>query len=119
MMTIKNTLKIGAVTGFLIIAATALNTKPVHAGTSVGETAASPRSLYVTHCARCHGSDGRSDTDKGRELDADDLTRSSTKSKSKARINAIISKGKGDMPGFSRKLTAAQIQSITGYIRTL
>ncbi len=31
-------------------------------------------SAYATNCARCHGADGRSDTAKGRELNAYDLT---------------------------------------------
>jgi len=31
----------------------------------------------------------------------------------------VITAGKGDMPGFSKKLTAAQIRQIAGYIRTL
>jgi len=81
--------------------------------------ASSPRSLYLQHCSKCHGADGRADTPKGRETDADDLTSASTKRASTAKILRVITAGKGDMPGFSKKLTAAQIRQIAGYIRTL
>jgi len=79
----------------------------------------SPRSLYLQHCSKCHGADGRADTPKGRETDADDLTSASTKRASTAKILRVITAGKGDMPGFSKKMTAAQIRQVAGYIRTL
>lgn len=72
-------------------------------------------SAYSTNCARCHGADGRSDTAKGRELDADDLTTSKVQGMSTAKLTRIIKNGKGDMPAF-KNLSASQISSI---IRTV
>ena len=89
------------------------------AATSETGTVVSPRSLYVSNCARCHGTNGRAQTRLGRKLEADDLTTSEAKGLSTARVVRLITNGKGDMPGFRRKLTPAQINSIAEYIRSL
>jgi len=75
----------------------------------------SSRSLYNIHCASCHGRDGRSNTTKGRETDADDITGGI----STAKTVRVVTNGRGDMPGFKRKLSAAQISSIARYVATL
>ena len=72
-------------------------------------------SPYSSNCARCHGGDGKSDTAKGRELEADDLTTGKVQNMSTAKMTKIIKNGKGDMPGF-KNLSAAQISAI---IRTV
>jgi mono/diheme cytochrome c family protein len=36
---------------------------------------------------------------------------------STARIAAVIRTGKGDMPGFARKMTAAQINSVAQHVK--
>jgi mono/diheme cytochrome c family protein len=72
-------------------------------------------SPYSANCARCHGGDGRADTAKGRELDADDLTTGKVQGMSTAKMTRIIKNGKGDMPAF-KNLSASQISSI---IRTV
>jgi len=53
------------------------------------------------------------------ELDADDLTSGKVKRKSTASIARTIKNGKGDMPGFGKKLTASEVASIAAYIRSL
>ena len=77
---------------------------------------ASPRSLYVQNCARCHGSNGKAQTALGRKLEADDLT---TSTAGDAKIVRMITNGRGKMPGFKRKLTSAQISSIAEYVKGL
>jgi mono/diheme cytochrome c family protein len=77
-----------------------------------------PRSLYITNCARCHGADGSSQTTLGKKLEAPDL-RESAKEMSSGKIVRIITNGKSDMPSFKRKLTKAQISSLASYIRKL
>ncbi len=120
----KNILKLGIASVFLSATAFFLFANSVNAGfvssENVSDAAASgPRELYLQNCARCHGADGRSDTEKGRELDADDLTALGTRHKSNAKLAAIITKGKSDMPGFGKRLSAAQIRSVVAYIRKL
>lgn len=77
------------------------------------------RKLYLNNCARCHGADGKSMTNLGQELDAPDITTSSVKGMSSAKMSRIISKGDGSMPAFGKKLTRAQIISIVRYVKSL
>ena len=70
----------------------------------------------MANCASCHGADGKSNTPKGRETDADDISGGGI---SAAKITRIVKNGKGDMPAFGKRLTAAQVKQITTYVRTL
>ena len=110
--------KVSAVMGFLLLGIfiCAPGETQVTAASAALEGEASPRSLYVQHCATCHGSNGKSQTARGRKLEADDLT---TSTASEAKIVRMITNGRGDMPGFRRKLSAAQISSIAGYVKSL
>jgi mono/diheme cytochrome c family protein len=96
-----------------VVGATGLVSVDVAAKTK--GNAVSSRSLYSTHCASCHGSDGRSNTKRGRETEADDITGGI----STAKTIRIVKNGKGDMPSFKRKLTPAQITSVARYVATL
>src|SRR5258708_37264924 len=73
---------------------------------AVSPEAASPRTLYVQNCARCHGSNGKAQTALGKRLGADDLTASTA---STSKIIRVITNGRGKMPSFKKKLTTAQI----------
>lgn len=111
-------LKVMAVVGFAaggVFVFSASNTQTIAAASSI-ESAGSSRSLYRANCASCHGNDGHSQTPKGRKLEADDISGSGD---SVEKISRVISNGKGEMPGFKRKLTAAQIKSIANYVKTL
>lgn len=80
------------------------------------ESSSSPRTLYNTHCSSCHGRDGKANTAKGRETDADDLTTGKVQGMSTSKIAGIIKKGKGDMPGFG-SLTTSQISQIVSHVK--
>lgn len=84
---------------------------------SGGKTAS--RALYRRHCASCHGNDGRSQTKRGRETEADDITTADVKNDSHDRLVRLITNGKGEMPGFKKTLSSAKIASIARYIKTL
>lgn len=77
------------------------------------------KTLYVNNCARCHGSDGRGDTQLGKLYGAPDLTAKNVKRTSRKRTANIIKNGDGSMPAFSKKLSTAEINSLVGYIKTL
>lgn len=79
----------------------------------------SQASVYRTHCAKCHGNDGRSNTKEGRRTEASDLTDDSVKAMSTEKMTRIIKNGKADMPGFGKKLSAAQIAGLVSYVRGL
>ena len=76
--------------------------------------------LYAKHCASCHGKDGRSKTIKGRLKHARDLTDGDWQDKvSDERIFNSIINGKGKMPGYAKKLSQQQIESLATYVRAL
>ena len=84
---------------------------------SAAASSAAPN-LYASNCARCHGSDGKGDTEVGRRMDVPDLSVSGRRM-SAAKISGIIAKGKGEMPAFGKKLNKKQIAAIAAYVRKL
>ena len=83
------------------------------------------KQIYVMACVKCHGEDGRGDTEKGRKLKAPDFTSSKwfDETTDKEILETIRNgvknkKGKLLMPAFRSKLTAGQIQTLAGYVRT-
>ena len=79
----------------------------------------SARSLYMNNCARCHGADGKSETELGRLNDAPDISGGKARRMSTAKLTRLITHGKGSMPAFGKKLTKAQITNIVAYVRGL
>jgi len=82
----------------------------------VAEAQRGGSTVYARNCATCHGTDGRAQTRKGRESDAVDLTGSEW-SPDTGRDTRLVTRGKGSMPAFGRKLTNAQISAVVQYIR--
>lgn len=106
-------------TTFLVLfAGAALAGSVVGPGTLIRgvEAQRSGSAIYAQNCARCHGTDGRAQTRKGREVDATDLT-SDDWFPDAGRDTRIVTRGKGSMPAFGRRLTSAQIGSVVQYIR--
>jgi cytochrome c oxidase subunit 2 len=113
----KNTLKFLVVICFvlgaiLMVWAKSANIEPI-AESVILDTQSQ---LYVSNCARCHGADGKGNTQLGREMDIPDLTTGNISTK---RMTQIISKGDGDMPAFGKKLKAKQIASLVRYVKAL
>ena len=85
------------------------------------ENSRSPKSLYLTHCASCHGVDGYAQPD-ARYASIVGLS-SIRRAKPDALIGVIAFGAKGafntspKMPGFEKDLSHAQIASITNYVR--
>jgi mono/diheme cytochrome c family protein len=66
--------------------------------------------LFLLNCAHCHGDDARGD--EGPDLHG--------VTKSDARITSMIQNGvKGEMPKFASKLSAADVQALIAFVRTL
>lgn len=82
----------------------------------IEESAESPKTLYIRNCARCHGADGKSQTELGQTLDAADLTVDKTSVKRNLRV---ITNGAGAMPAFGKKLRKAEISALANYVRSL
>jgi mono/diheme cytochrome c family protein len=78
--------------------------------------------LFRTNCARCHGADGRGDTPLGHTYNSPDFTDSAwwqkhsdiTGTKS---LVSIVTKGRGGMPAFGKKLKSFEIKGLVSYVR--
>src|SRR5688572_7835869 len=81
-----------------------------------GTAQRSGAAVYAQTCARCHGSDGRAGTAKGRAVGATDLT-SADWVPDAARDTRIVTRGKEAMPAFKGKLKPAEIEAVVSYIR--
>lgn len=80
----------------------------------------SPNELYAQNCARCHGADGRGETELGRTFDVPNIADARWQSKhSDAKISKKIARGGGGMPAFAKKLTAKETALLVTYLRTL
>lgn len=116
----KNKLKYLSIIAFAAVAAAGLSSGPdAEAATALPPAESATRALYRQHCATCHGNDGKSNTKRGRETEANDLTTADVKGSSVEKIGRVISNGKGEMPGFKQKLTPAQIASVARYVKAL
>jgi mono/diheme cytochrome c family protein len=78
--------------------------------------------LFKTNCARCHGADGRGDTPLGHTYNSPDFTDSEWWQKhsditSTRNLVSIVTKGKGGMPGFGKKLKSSDIKLLVTYVR--
>jgi mono/diheme cytochrome c family protein len=85
-----------------------------------------PKELFAkSKCVNCHGEDGRGDTEKGRKLKAPDFTSAKwSEETTDKEIRETIrngtkdKKGRVQMPGYAKKLTAGQIEELRAYVRS-
>lgn len=69
------------------------------------------KTLFLTHCTKCHGEDGTRGRWGAKNLQTTKLA--------DAALQIVISNGRGIMPRWSKKLDAGQIAQLVTYIRTL
>ncbi len=85
--------------------------------------AARGRTLYMQNCARCHGADGRSQTEMGELYGSTDLTDArwwQDEHISNRRLTNSITNGKkGGMPAYGKRLAKTDIAALVAYVRTL
>src|SRR5579859_2359264 len=82
------------------------------------DTPVDAESLFKTRCANCHGADG-SGTRVGKGLGAPDLRSAEVQEQSDADLAEAVKSGKGNMPPFSDRLSAAEITGLIKFVRTL
>jgi mono/diheme cytochrome c family protein len=73
--------------------------------------------LFKSTCASCHGPNGMPSA-VGKSLNAPDLGSADVQKHTNTELQGIIGDGKGNMPPFKDKLSAAQIHSLVAYVRT-
>ena len=110
----KSTFAIFIIVG---ISALAIASNSMSASSAKGRT---PAELYSRNCASCHGRDGGAKTLKARLNHARKLNDPEWQDRvSDERIFNSIMNGKGKMPGYSRKLSEQEINSLVSYVRGL
>lgn len=75
--------------------------------------------IFIRECSSCHGVDGKSETPKGIELAATDLTSQRVKRMSLSRLISVIKNGKGAMPPFAEKFSRRELGELAKYIKKL
>jgi mono/diheme cytochrome c family protein len=84
------------------------------------ESLTSAAVLYARNCVKCHGGDGRAKGIRRKFSGARNLADPEWQDRvSDERIFNVISNGKGRMPGFGKKLSEAEIDSLVQYVRSL
>jgi len=84
------------------------NSTPDAAANSAGVSEVQARALYIRKCSLCHGEDGRLMASKSPDL--------STSVLSMEERVALITYGKGTMPGQKDILNRAEIKAVAQYI---
>ena len=75
--------------------------------------------IYKSKCAMCHGADGKGMTPVGKSLKMRDLTSEEVQKLTDKEIATVIAEGKGKMPAFKSKLSAAEIDGQVKVVRSL
>ena len=116
LMTTKATIVLASVATALFLLFTVNSTRSLASSENnlTVVAATDGEALYKQSCMRCHGADGHSQTPKGKQTHATDLTKSTI---SDAKGIKIISGGKELMPGFKATLSADDMQNVMNYIR--
>ena len=79
----------------------------------------SPSTLYLNNCARCHGADGKGETEQGRLNNSPNISGGRLRNRSIKRLTNTITNGDNKMPAFGKRLKKAQIASLVNYVRGL
>jgi mono/diheme cytochrome c family protein len=75
--------------------------------------------IFKGKCAMCHGPDGAGQTTMGKNLGLRNLGSADVQKQTDAELTKITTDGKGKMPSYKAKLTAAQITDVVKFLRTL
>ncbi len=79
-----------------------------------------PAAIYASMCARCHGADGRGDSEIKKTLPVRDFSDPAFQARATSEeISRTIMAGKNQMPAFGALLSAPKIQAISGFVRRL
>ena len=98
---------------YVLIAAIAL------LGVSAAFAADDGAALYKSKCASCHGPDGSGQTAVGKSMKLKDLRDAEVQKQTAADFAKIIADGKGKMPAYKSKMTAAEIDAVAAFLKTL
>lgn len=73
--------------------------------------------MFKRRCSPCHGADGSGNTPMGKKMAAKALGSPEVQKQTDEQLQKAIGSGKGKMPAFSNKLSAAQIADLVKVVR--
>jgi mono/diheme cytochrome c family protein len=78
------------------------------------------KALWAKHCKSCHGTTGKGDGPKSRELDTPvgDLSEEKFQAHSDGEIFYKTKEGRDDMPSIKKKMDDDEIWQVVNYMRT-
>ena len=89
-------------------------------GARAADTAAGRSELWKENCEKCHGADGRGETEEGKKKGARDLSNAKwQKTISDDRMIRSVSRGRDKMPAFAKVLSEEQIRELIREVRAL
>ncbi len=88
------------------------------AGIPVNAADQATKDVYLKSCKACHGVDGVA-TAAGKKLKTHDFNSPEVAKMSDAELIGIVTKGKGKMAAFGKKLSDKQIADLVAYVREL
>ena len=108
---VVSTLSLCATLGSTVLVRVIVKQSPtIESRTVNDQTVSEGRRIFVKHCVECHGFDAHGE-------DGPDLH---TLRGGDRLIRQIITGGiKGEMPGYGKTLTEADVRALVGYLRTL
>ena len=104
---------------FLLITAAALTIYLPNRSDAIGSVCNNGSDIFRARCAVCHGVNGNGHTELGKRLKTPDLRSDEVQKLSDDELLDIITDGKGEMPGFEKKLTGENIQQVILHLRKL
>lgn len=75
--------------------------------------------VYKAKCASCHADDGSGNTKIGKTMKLRDLRSPEVQAQSDKELYDWTADGKGKMPGYKSKLSAAEINGLVVFMRDL
>jgi mono/diheme cytochrome c family protein len=103
----------------LVVTAAALMIFLPNRSHAIGSARSNGSDIFRTRCTVCHGVDGNGHTELGKKLKTPDLRSDEVQKLSDDELLEIIMDGKGEMPGFQKKLTRDGIQQVILHLRKL
>ena len=103
----------------LVITAAALMIFLPNRSDAIGIMRNNGSDIFRTRCTVCHGVNGNGQTELGKRLKTPDLRSDEVQKLSDDELLEIITDGKGEMPGFEKKLTGEDIQQVILHLRKL
>jgi mono/diheme cytochrome c family protein len=108
--------KIVGVASIVLVAVVFFSGRDAAAG---GDPSSAGADTFAAKCASCHAKDGSGNSTIGKKMALRDLGSAAVQKQTDQQLHDITAKGKKKMPAYEKKLSAAQINELVAYIRSL